>query len=93
MLNTEFAAAVLEGIEGTLEELIGRVDPSDVRDRLTALQHETAAVRRSLEETVRAPTVNWPALKARAEYAGGAFGRRHRTGLTGRRSALAQDSF
>ena len=48
------AAAVLEGIEGTLEELIGRVDPSDVRDRLTALQDETAAVRRSLEETVSA---------------------------------------
>ena len=37
-----------------IEELIGRVDPSDVRDRLTALQHETAAVRRSLEETVSA---------------------------------------
>jgi len=54
MLNTEFAAAVLEGIEGTLEELIGRAHPSDVRDRLTALQHETAAVRRSLEETVSA---------------------------------------
>ena len=54
MLDTEFAAAVLEGIEGTLEELIGRVDPSDVRDRLTALQDETAAVRRSLEETVSA---------------------------------------
>ena len=54
MLNTEFATAVLEGIEGTLEELIGRVDPSDVRDRLTALQDETAAVRRSLEETVSA---------------------------------------
>ena len=56
MLNTEFVAAVLEGIEGTLEELIGRVDPSDVRDRLTALQDETAAVRRSLEETVSART-------------------------------------
>jgi hypothetical protein len=54
MLNTEFVAAVLEGIEGTLEELIGRVDPSDVRDRLTALQDETGAVRRSLEKTVGA---------------------------------------
>jgi len=43
LLNTEVAAAVLEGIEGTLEELIGRVDPSDVRDRLTALHDETAA--------------------------------------------------
>ena len=54
MLNTEFVAAVLEGIEGTLEELIGRVDPSDVRDRLTKLRDETAAVRRTLEETVSA---------------------------------------
>ena len=50
MLNIEFAAAVLEGIEGTLDELIGRVDPSDLHDRLTSLQNETAAVRRSLEE-------------------------------------------
>ena len=54
MLNIEFAAAVLEGIESTLEELIGRVDRTDVRDRLTALQDETGAVRRSLEETVGA---------------------------------------
>ena len=54
MLNTEFVVAVLEGIEGTLDELIGRVEPSGLRDRLTALQHETAAVRRSLEETVSA---------------------------------------
>jgi hypothetical protein len=54
LLNTEFAAAVLEGIEGTLDELIGRVDRSDVRDRLTELQAETAAVRRSLEGTVSA---------------------------------------
>ena len=54
MLNTEFAAAVLDGIEGTLEELIGRVEPSDVRNRLTALQRETAAVRRSLEDPVGA---------------------------------------
>ena len=51
MLNTEFAAAVLEGSEGTLEELIGRVDPSDLRGQLTGLHDETAAVRRSFEET------------------------------------------
>ena len=54
MLDTEFVAGVLEGIEGTIEELIRRVDQSDVRDRLTSLQDETAAVRRSLEETVSA---------------------------------------
>ena len=54
MLDTEFVAGVLEGIEGTIEELIRRVDPSDLHDRLAGLQDETAAVRRSLEETVSA---------------------------------------
>ena len=54
MLNTEFVAAVLEGIEGTLGALIGRVGPGGRRGRLTALQDETAAVRRSLEKTVSA---------------------------------------
>ena len=49
MLDTTFVTAVLEGIEGTLEELIGRVDRSCLRGRLTTLQDETAAVRRSLE--------------------------------------------
>jgi len=49
MLNTEFAVAVLEGIEGTLEELIGRVDPGDLRGRLTDLHDETAAVRNLFE--------------------------------------------
>ena len=51
MLDTGFVAAVLEGIEGTLEELIGRVDAGDLRGRPAALHDETAAVRRSFEET------------------------------------------
>ena len=54
MLNTEFVAAVLEGIEGTLEEMISRVDPNDLRGRLAALQDETAAIRRSFEESASA---------------------------------------
>ena len=41
-------------LKATLEELIGRVDPSDLRSRLAELQRETAAVRRSFEETVGA---------------------------------------
>jgi hypothetical protein len=52
MLDTEFVAGVLEGIEGTIEELIRRVNPSDLGDRLAELQAGTAAVRRSFEETV-----------------------------------------
>ena len=45
MLNTTFAAAVLEGIEGTLDELIARIAPGDLRARLVKLQHETTSVR------------------------------------------------
>jgi hypothetical protein len=67
MLNTEFAAAVLEGIEGTLEELIGRVDPSDLRDRLAELQDETAAVSCSFEETVCARCPNSDCLNLGAQ--------------------------
>jgi hypothetical protein len=43
MLDMTFVAAVLEGMEGTLDELIGRVERSDLRGRLATLQGETAA--------------------------------------------------
>ena len=49
MLDMTFVAAVLEGIEGTLDELIGRVERRDLRGRLTALQDETAAARHQFE--------------------------------------------
>ena len=49
MLDMTFVAAVLEGIEGTLDELIGRVERRDLRGRLTSLQDETAAVRNLFE--------------------------------------------
>ena len=49
MLDMTFVAAVLEGIEGTLDELVGRVERSDLRGRLTSLQDETAAVRNLFE--------------------------------------------
>ena len=49
MLDMTFVAAVLEGIEGTLDELIGRVERSDLRGRLTSLQDETAAARNLFE--------------------------------------------
>jgi hypothetical protein len=49
MLDMTFVAAVLEGIEGTLDELIGRVERSDLRGRLTSLQDETAAARNVFE--------------------------------------------
>ena len=76
MLNTEFAAAVLEGIEGTLEELIGRVDRSDVRDRRPRSRMRRPRSDAHLKRrSARALTVN--SWKARVGYTGGAFGHRH----------------
>jgi hypothetical protein len=49
MLDMTFVAAVLEGIEGTLEELIGRVERSDLHGRLTRLHDETAAAKNLFE--------------------------------------------
>ena len=49
MLDMTFVAAVLEGIEGTLDELIARVERSDLRGRLTTLQVQTAAARHQFE--------------------------------------------
>lgn len=50
MLNASFVAAVLEGIEGTLVELIERVEACDLSEPLEALQDRTAAVRHSFED-------------------------------------------
>jgi hypothetical protein len=65
MLDMAFVAAVLEGIESTLDELIGRVERSDLRGRLTTLQDETAAARNLFEASATAgtegdePAVSW----------------------------------
>ena len=49
MFDATFVAAALEGIEGTLEELIGRVHPSALSGRLDKLHEDTAAVKRAFE--------------------------------------------
>jgi hypothetical protein len=54
MLDAAFVAAVLEGIEGALEELIGRVHSSALRGRLDRLHDDTVAVRRAFEESASA---------------------------------------
>jgi hypothetical protein len=48
-LDTGFVAAVLEGIEGTLSELIERVDTSDLQASLDVLQSRVTALRVSIE--------------------------------------------
>lgn len=48
-LDAGFVAAVLEGIEGTLEEVIERVDISELRASLDVLQSRVTALRVSIE--------------------------------------------
>ena len=54
-LDTGFVAAVLEGIEGTLGELIGRVETSELRASLDVLQSRVTALRVSIEPPAREP--------------------------------------
>ena len=54
-LDTGFVAAVLEGIEGTLRELIERVETSELRASLDVLQSRVTALRVSIEPPAREP--------------------------------------
>ena len=51
-LDTGFVAAVLEGIEGTLAELIERVETSELQASLDVLQSRVTALRVSIEPRV-----------------------------------------
>ena len=55
MLHPGFVASVLEGFEGTLDEVIGRVENPELNARLDALRGEVAALRICAEEPVRQP--------------------------------------
>lgn len=48
-LDVGFVAAVLEGIAGTLEEVIERVEISELRASLDVLQTRVTALRLSIE--------------------------------------------
>ena len=50
MLHPGFVASVLEGFEGTLDEMIGRVANSELNSQLDALHSRAAAIRISIEE-------------------------------------------
>jgi hypothetical protein len=49
VLDTGFVAAVLEGIEATLGELIERVETSELQSSLDVLQSRVTALRLSIE--------------------------------------------
>ena len=50
MLHPVFVASVLEGFEGTLDEMIGRVANPELNSQLDALRSRAAAIRISIEE-------------------------------------------
>ena len=49
MLDAGFVAAVLEGFEGTLDEVVGRVASPELRSDLAVLQTRINALRVSIE--------------------------------------------
>ena len=50
MLHPRFVAGVLEGFEGTLDEVVGRVENPDLNAQIDALRSQVAALRVSIEE-------------------------------------------
>ena len=50
MLNPLFVAAVLGGFEGTLDEVVGRVENRSLNAQLDALRGQVAALRICIEE-------------------------------------------
>ena len=54
-LDNGFVAVLLEGIEGTLGELIVRVETSELRASLDVLQSRVTALRVSIEPPAREP--------------------------------------
>ena len=54
-LDIGFVAAVLEGIEGTLDEVIGRIESAELRASLDVLQSRVTALRVSIEPPADEP--------------------------------------
>lgn len=55
MLHPLFVAGVLEGFEGTLDEVVGRLENPELNVQLAALRSQVAAVRICAEKPVRQP--------------------------------------
>ncbi|MGA3050272.1 MAG: hypothetical protein ABSD67_26970 [Terracidiphilus sp.] len=53
MLHPLFIAGVLEGLEGTLDEIVGRVEEPELNTRLDTLRRQVAAVRIYIEAPLR----------------------------------------
>jgi hypothetical protein len=57
-LDAGFVVAVLEGIEGTLDEVIERVDHAELKASLDVLQTRVTALRVSIEPPASEPEGN-----------------------------------
>jgi len=55
MLHPLFIAGVLEGLEGTLDEIVGRVESPRMNAQLDALRSQVTVVRICIEELLRQP--------------------------------------
>jgi hypothetical protein len=53
MIHPLFVADVLEGFEGTLDEVIGRVENPELNAELDALRSQVAKLRVRIEEPLR----------------------------------------
>jgi hypothetical protein len=52
-LHPLFVAGVLEGFEGTLGEMVGRVEDQELNTQLDALRSQVEALRICIEEPLR----------------------------------------
>ena len=62
-LHPLFVAGVLEGFEGTLGEMVGRVENPELNTQLDALRGQVAALRVCVEEPLRQAEADRPPLE------------------------------
>jgi hypothetical protein len=62
-LHPLFVAGVLEGFEGTLGEMVGRVENQELNAQLDALRGQVAALRLCIEEPPRRAEADRPPLE------------------------------
>jgi hypothetical protein len=62
-LHPLFVAGVLEGFEGTLGEMVGRVENQELNAQLDALRSQVAAFRIRIEQALRPSEADRPPLE------------------------------
>lgn len=70
LLHPLFVAGVLEGFEGTLDELVGRVEDQDLNKQLNALRSQLTALRICIEKSFRQEKRTGPRRGIRGTFVG-----------------------